>query len=205
MSRRGSMQIKKMFNRKINRDIKGVVKVGQDDDENIKQELEEYVVTDELHKHIGDFFRAYRRSIEGSTDKIGVWISGFFGSGKSHFLKILSYLIENREINGKKAMHYFDEKITDDTIKSDMKKAGDITTDVVLFDIDAKSESDSMSDKDNIVKVLNKVFNEMQGFCGAIPWIAEIERNMQKDGSYEAFKTVFKEISGNEWIVSRED
>src|SRR5690625_621676 len=83
--------------------------------------------------------------------------------------------------------------------------AGEITTDVVLFDIDAKSESDSMADKDSIVKVLNKVFNEMQGFCGAIPWIAEIERNMQKDGSYEAFKTVFKEISGNEWIDSRED
>src|SRR5699024_4615227 len=83
--------------------------------------------------------------------------------------------------------------------------AGEITTDVVLFDIDAKSESDSMADRDSIVKVLNKVFNEMQGFCGSIPWIAEIERNMDKDGSYENFKATFKEISGSDWEEARED
>src|SRR5699024_1216356 len=189
------MQIKKMFDRKIDRNIKGVVKVGQADNENINQELEEYVVTNELHKHISDFFDAYRRGIDEPTDKIGVWISGFFGSGKSHFLKILSYLIENRMIDGKHAIDYFEDKIQDPMILADLKKVGDITTDVVLFDIDAKSESDAMADKDSIVKVLNKVFNEMQGFCGAIPWIAEIERNMQKDGTYENFKTTFLDIS----------
>lgn len=194
-----------MFDRNIDRDIKGVVKVGQDDQENIQQELEEYVVTDELHQHIGDFFAAYRKGIEGTTDKIGVWISGFFGSGKSHFLKILSYLIENRKVNGKYAIDYFDDKIQDPVILADLKKAGDITTDVVLFDIDAKSESDSMADKDSIVKVLNKVFNEMQGFCGSIPWIAEIERKMESDGTYDKFKSHFREISGSEWIDARED
>src|SRR5690625_774588 len=199
------MQIKKIFNRKINRDIKGVIKVGQDDDANIYQELEEYVVTDELHKHIGDFFAAYRKGIDSPTDKIGVWISGFFGSGKSHFLKILSYLIENRMINDKHAIEVFDDKIQDPIILADLKQAGDMTTDVVLFDIDAKSESDSMADKDSIVKVLNKVFNEMQGFCGAIPWIAEIERNMQRDGVYDNFKSSFQEISGNKWEDARED
>lgn len=199
------MQIRKMFDRRINRDIKGVIKIGQDDSGNIQQELEEYVVTDELHKHIGEFFAAYRKGIEQPTDEIGVWISGFFGSGKSHFLKILSYLVENREINGKRAVDYFDDKIKDSKIWEDMQKAGDITTDVVLFDIDAKSESDAMAGKDSIVKVLNKVFNEMQGFCGAIPWIAEIERNMYRDGSYEIFKTNFREISGSEWVEVRED
>src|SRR5699024_9029 len=153
----------------------------------------------------GDFFAAYRRGIDEPTDKIGVWISGFFGSGKSHFLKILSYLIENRMIDGKHAIDYFEDKIQDPMILADLKKVGDITTDVVLFDIDAKSESDAMADKDSIVKVLNKVFNEMQGFCGAIPWIAEIERNMQKDGTYENFKTTFLDISGNQWVEARED
>ncbi len=199
------MQIKKMFDRKIDRDIKGVIKVGQSDEANIHQELEEYVVTDELQKHIGHFFGAYKKGISEPTDKIGVWISGFFGSGKSHFLKILSYLIENRSIDGKRAIDYFDKKIEDPQILADMNEVSGITTDVVLFDIDAKSESDSMTDKDSIVKVLNKVFNEMQGFCGAIPWIAEIERKMHDDGTYETFKTVFKEISGNEWVDSRED
>ena len=81
------MLIKDMFEKKINRDIQGVIKVGQAEDENIKQELEEYVVTRELQKHFRDFFSNYKKGINGHTDKMGVWISGFFGSGKSHFLK----------------------------------------------------------------------------------------------------------------------
>src|SRR5699024_4484748 len=60
-------------------------------------------------------------------------------------------------------------------------------------------------DKDNIVKVLNKVFNEMQGFCGAIPWIAELERNMLNDGIYDHFKETFLDVSGSVWEDARED
>ena len=96
-----------MFRKPIDRDIKGVIKVGQKEEENMKQELEEYVVTNELQKHFRDFFSAYSKGINGNTDDMGVWISGFFGSGKSHLLKILSYLLSNKEINGKKAIDYF--------------------------------------------------------------------------------------------------
>ena len=103
------MILKELFAKEIDRDIKGVIKVGQGDDENIRQELEEYVVTRELRKHFAEFFNSYKRGINGNTDKMGVWISGFFGSGKSHFLKILSYLLENKEVNGKKALDYFTE------------------------------------------------------------------------------------------------
>ena len=115
------MIIKNMFSKPIDRDIKGVIKVGQDDDANIKQELEEYVVTRELQKHFSDFFASYKRGITGNTDKMGVWISGFFGSGKSHFLKILSYLLENKEVGGKKAIDYFvdDNKISDQMVLAD--------------------------------------------------------------------------------------
>nr|WP_269205839.1 BREX system P-loop protein BrxC [Clostridium botulinum] len=194
-----------MFYKEINRDIKGVIKVGQSDDENIKQELEEYVVTDELNKHIDRFFQSYKTGIIGNTDKNGVWISGFFGSGKSHFLKILSYLLENREIEGKKAINYFDDKELDSFILENMKQAGDVSTDVILFNIDSKSDSDSKFNKDAIVNVFNKVFNEMQGFCGSMPWIADLEGQMVKDGVYEEFKKVFEEISGNSWIDARED
>lgn len=198
-------KLKEMFQKEIDRDIKGVIKVGQADDENIKQELDEYVVTSELNKHIDTFFQAYKTSIIGNTDKNGVWISGFFGSGKSHFLKILSYLLENREIEGKKAINYFDDKDLDDDTLSNMKRAGEVSTDVILFNIDSKSDSDSKSNKDAIVNVFNKVFNEMQGFCGSMPWIADLERQMVKDGVYENFKEVFKEISGNSWVEARED
>lgn len=194
-----------MFYKDINRDIKGVIKIGQDDDVNIKQELEEYVVTKELSKHFSEFFEGYKKGINSYTDKMGVWISGFFGSGKSHFLKILSYILENREVEGKKAITFFDDKIEDPMILADMKMAGDISTDVILFNIDSKSDSNSKSHKDAIVKVFMKVFNEMQGFCGALPWIADLERQMVKDETYEAFKFKFEELSGSRWEDSRED
>ena len=157
------MILKELFAKEIDRDIKGVIKVGQGDDENIRQELEEYVVTRELRKHFAEFFSSYKRGINGHTDKMGVWISGFFGSGKSHFLKILSYLLENKEVNGKKALDYFteDHKIDDAMVLADMRLAASIApqTDVVLFNIDSKSEMTGKQSKDAIVSVFLKVFN----------------------------------------------
>ena len=92
------MKIKELFSKKIDRDLQGVIIVGQGEETNVVQELEEYVVTRELQKHFADFFAAYKKGINGTTAKTGVWISGFFGSGKSHFLKILSYLLANKKV-----------------------------------------------------------------------------------------------------------
>ena len=154
-----NIKLKNMFYKPINRNIKGVIKVGQADNENIKQELEEYVVTEELNKHIKKFFEVYKEGIIGNIDEMGVWISGFFGSGKSHFLKILSYLLENKVIDGKKAIDYFKDKGLDNLTFANMKAAEEVSTDIILFNIDSKSDSDSKSNKDAIVNVFNKVFN----------------------------------------------
>ncbi|AZR74754.1 hypothetical protein BBF96_00145 [Anoxybacter fermentans] len=199
------MKLRELFNKDIERDIKGVIKIGQDDDANIYQELEEYVVTRELGKHFSTFFEAYKKSINNYTDKMGVWISGFFGSGKSHFLKILSYLLANKEVKGKKAVSYFDDKINDPMVLADMKMAGDVSADVILFNIDSKSDSDSKVNKESIVKVFNKVFDEMQGFSGSLPWVADMERKLVKEGLYEDFKRRFEELAGSPWEDARED
>lgn len=201
------MKLKDMFSKPIDRDIKGVIKVGQGDDENIRQELEEYVVTRELQKHFADFFASYKKGINGHTDQMGVWISGFFGSGKSHFLKILSYLLEKKEVNGKKAIEYFtdDHQIADPMVFADMKLATSLAadTDVVLFNIDSKSEMTGKQSKDAIVSVFLKVFNEMQGFCGSIPFLADLERTLVDAGRYDEFKSKFKNDFGKSWESSR--
>ena len=201
------MIIKDMFAKPIDRDIKGVIKVGQDDNANIGQELEEYVVTRELQKHFSDFFASYKKGITGNTDKMGVWISGFFGSGKSHFLKILSYLLANKEVNGKKAIDYFveDNKISDPMVLADMKLATTIPTDVVLFNIDSKGEMTGKESKDAIVSVFLKVFNEMLGFCGSNPFLADLERKLTEEGKYEQFKEKFEESFGSVWTDARND
>lgn len=138
---------------------------------------------------------------------MGVWISGFFESGKSHFLKILSYLLANKSVGGKKAIDYFadDKKITDRAVLADMMLAADTDTDVVLFNIDSKSDSNSKQNKDAIVNVFLKVFNEMQGFCGAMPFLADLERKLTGEGRYGEFKQRFDEYYGEAWEDSRQD
>lgn len=200
------MYIKSMFAKAIDRDIKGVIKVGQGDDENVKQELEEYVVTRELQKHFADFFASYKKGVVGNTDKMGVWISGFFGSGKSHFLKILSYILDNRMVDGKAAIEYFieDKKIKDEFVLADMKLAAGVSSDVILFNIDSKSGmGDTQNNKEAILSVFLKVFNQHLGYYGANPFLADLERHLVDEGKYEEFKTAFFEIRGKEWAESR--
>ncbi|WP_301877578.1 BREX system P-loop protein BrxC [uncultured Megasphaera sp.] len=201
------MEIKDMFAKPIDRDLQGVIKVGDIENENIRQELEEYVVTKELQKHFADFFAAYKKGINGTTPKMGVWISGFFGSGKSHLLKIFSYLLDNTEVGGKKAIDYFidDHKIEDPMVLADMKLAAETPTDVVLFNIDSKSDSNGKKDKDAIVNVFLKVFNEMQGFCGTIPYVADLERNLSEKGRYEEFKQKFAAACDESWEDARHE
>lgn len=201
------MIIKNMFSKPIDRDIKGVIKVGQDDNANIRQELEEYVVTRELQKHFSDFFSSYKKGINGNTDKMGVWISGFFGSGKSHFLKILSYILANKDVSGKKAVDYFveDNKISDPMVLADIKLATTVPTDVVLFNIDSKSEVNGKHSKVAIVSVLQNVFNEMQGFSGSNPFLADLERKLTEEGKYDLFKEKFASSFGSEWVDARSD
>lgn len=201
------MLIKEMFEKEIDRDIQGVIIVGQSEAENVAQELDEYVVTKELQKHFADFFSAYKKGIVGTTSRMGVWISGFFGSGKSHFLKILSYLLANKSVGDRKAIDYFvdDKKIVDRIVLADMKLAADTDTDVVLFNIDSKSDGGGKQNKDAIVNVFLKVFNEMQGFCGAMPFLADLERKLTEEGRYNEFEQRFKEVYGATWKDSRQD
>lgn len=164
------MNIKEMFYKEIDREIKGVIKVGQADDENVYQELEEYVVTADLETYMGRFIDAYKKGLLGSTDKMGVWISGFFGSGKSHFLKILSYLLADKKVldeagNVRTASSFFVEgiKVESDSLKKKITEIEEYSNDVdvILFNVDSKSATDSKMNKDAIKDVFMKVFNEL--------------------------------------------
>ena len=108
------MMIRDMFADDINRKINGVIKVDQAADDVIDQELNEYVITRELKKHFITFFNYYGDAFDQPTADMGVWISGFFGSGKSHFLKMLSYLLENKEVKGIRSVERFRKKFEDD-------------------------------------------------------------------------------------------
>src|SRR5262249_23391765 len=180
------MLIKNLFQRDIFRPINGVVKADQLDDSSVWQELDEFVVTRELDQHLRQFFSAYGDAMKHPNNpdlsgKIGVWVSGFFGSGKSHLIKVLSYLLQNRTHthNGdsKQAVEFFESKITDAILFGDIKRAVASNTDVILFNIDSKA--DHRSGRDAILAVFLKVLNEMQGYSGDHPHIAHLERYLE--------------------------
>lgn len=196
------MKIQNMFQKDIDRDINGVVKVAQDDSQSLKQELSEYIITKELRGHFATFFDNYTKAIDHPTDKIGVWISGFFGSGKSHFLKMLSYLLSNKEVDGKHAFDYFADKFDDPMMYANVEKCVRVPTESILFNIDI--EGPINKDKTAVLRVFAKVFYNHCGFYGEDLKVAKLERFIDKQGKTDAFRAAFKEINGEEWVNARD-
>jgi len=191
----------KLFRKDVHRKIDTVIKA--DDQTNIFQEVDEYVVTREISNRLADFFEFYNET--GTTN--GVWISGFFGSGKSHLLKILSYVLENKQYNGYHLGELFAGKITED-----IKLKGDILnclrktkSESILFNIDQQAQITTKSDENAILKVFYKVFYDHQGFYGFQPHVAAFEESLAGDGKYEAFMQEFAKLYGQPWTEARKD
>lgn len=195
------MKIQSMFQKDINRDINGVIKVAQDDEQSLVQELGEYIITKELRRHFNTFFDNYSKAIDHPTDKIGVWISGFFGSGKSHFLKMLSYLLSNQEVAGQHAMDFFKDKFDDPMMYATVVRCTNIPTESILFNIDI--EGPINKDKTAVLRVFAKVFYNHLGFYGEDLKIAKLERFVDKQGKTEAFRAAFEEVNGAPWVENR--
>ena len=196
------MMIRDMFADDINRKINGVIKVDQAADEVIEQELNEYVITRELKKHFITFFNYYSDAFDQPTADIGVWISGFFGSGKSHFLKMLSYLLENKEVKGIRSVERFRKKFEDDPATFMMiDRATRGQTETILFNIDI--EGFSNKDKTAVLRVFATMFYNHLGFYGENLKVAMMERYIDQQGKTEEFRRVFEEKKGKSWLEMR--
>lgn len=197
------MLIRDMFFDDINRPINGVIKVDQDNDDVIGQEVKEYVITKELKKHFITFFNYYSDSFDVPTADIGVWISGFFGSGKSHFLKMLSYILENRTVQGSKTVEMFRQKFEDDPATfMQIDKSTKSETETILFNIDI--EGSITKDKTAVLRVFAKMFYTHLGFYGENLKVAKLEQFIAKHGKTEEFHRVFEEKNGSPWLETRD-
>lgn len=193
------MTLKTIFNKQVDRPIEGVIKA--DDEASLRLEIEEYVLTNEVEKRFESFLDAYN-NYEGAN---GVWVSGFFGSGKSHLLKMLALLLENRQIDGTSALDLFLPKCGDNEIlRGDLKRAVDIPSKSILFNIDQKADVISKTQIDALLAVFVKVFDEMCGYYGKQGHIAQFERDLDSRGFYEQFKSAYESIADRTWQKGRE-
>ncbi|MDX9802207.1 MAG: BREX system P-loop protein BrxC, partial [Spirochaetia bacterium] len=184
----------------------GVIKA--DDELHAMQEVEEYVITQELKKHLGKLVDGYIDSIDKvkknqTSPYNGVWISGYFGSGKSHLLKMLAYLFENRETAGSKVSDIFINKIDDQFIKANIRKMLDVPSKSILFNIDQLSDAAQASADNAILFIFEKVFNRMIGYFPENRNISEFERHLDEEGIYGKFKEDYQRITGRSWQESR--
>jgi hypothetical protein len=134
-----------------------------------------------------------------------VWISGDFGSGKSHLLKMLSYVLENKEeYEGRKFADIFSDKAGDDfELKGNIQRACRIPTESVLFNIQEKLDGISKGSIDPVLNIFLKEFNSKMGFDDKKPEIAEIERYFDNMGKYDTLKAEFKARFNEEWVDAR--
>lgn len=205
------MKIQSIFAKDINRTINGVIKADQADQ--AYNELDEYVITKEVDRHLRHFVNAFLQGIDNPKDsevsaKMGVWVSGFFGSGKSHFIKILSYLLANKPVSDpsheeKAPLDFFVEKVAGDSaFQGDLRRMAHARTEVILFNIDSKAEQNHS--RDAILQVFLKVFNEHVGYCGDHPEVAHMERFLDGKGKFKAFIDTFSEDHGLDWLAERD-
>lgn len=193
------MIIKDIFKEDINRPINGVVQAGQTDEETIHTELREYVVTDEILNSLKDFYKNYEDVYKVPTKDVGVWISGFFGSGKSHFLKILSYLLDNKEIKGRAPFEYFEDKIKDDALLAAMRRISAKESDALLFNVGSEASTNATrGSKESIIEIILRIFNEHVGYSTTL-WVADFERQLEREGKYLAFTNKIEEMYGETW------
>ena len=188
-----------IYKKDINRVIDGVIKA--DSTAKLAEEITEFVITGEQIRLLP---RLFDTLVPGSKANC-VWISGDFGSGKSHLLKILSYVLENKlVIEGRPCADIFAEKANDDfELKGQIQKACKVPTESVLFNIQELHDGLGKNVNDPVLTIFLKVFNKKFGYDEKKPEIAEIERYYDNKGQYELLKSEYQKRHGESWEDAR--
>lgn len=193
--------INDLFAKRIDRAIEGVIKA--DDASQLATEVEEYVLTNEAAKGVEQVLEAYTNY----TNANGVWISGFFGSGKSHLLKMLAHLlgnIDSHDYSRGQVAEQFQAKADGEFLPALIERAGRIPAKSLLFNIDQKATLISKDQSDALLKVFVKIFDESRGYYGNQGHIARFERDLDGRGQYRDFKEAFERIAEIPWSQGRE-
>ncbi|WP_394194963.1 BREX system P-loop protein BrxC [Microbacterium foliorum] len=194
------MILKEIFEKDVQRPIEGVIKA--DDAEHLRTEVEEYVLTNEAAKELEKLLEEYTNY----TTANGVWISGFFGSGKSHMLKMLAHLlgdVDGQDFPRDQVSLAFRAKAAGAFLQGSLSKAERIPASSLLFNIAQKATVIAKDQSDALLKVFVKVFDEFRGYFGNQGHVARMERDLDRAGQYAAFQDAFVRLTGKQWLDER--
>ncbi|KXP14868.1 BREX system P-loop protein BrxC [Tsukamurella pseudospumae] len=189
----------------IDRPLDGVVKASSSG--KLRDEVREYVITAEVADHLRDLLEAY--TFPGEAPSNGVWIAGFFGSGKSHLLKMLAYLlgdVPGAELSRSDVVPDFQAKLPaeDAIVRGALGRAAAIPATSLLFNIDEKVDKNNKDEPGALLDVFVQVFYDAAGLYGKSPYIARFERDLAAQGVLDQFKAAFERHYGKPWEQGRE-
>lgn len=197
------MDMKGLYAKDIFRSIDGVIKA--DDVSKVASEVDEYVMTSEIRSGLSRIIDAWNQVDAPSN---GVWIAGFFGSGKSHLLKMLSYLLGeqagNQPVTREDVERAFEQKVAgDETLIADLKRSLHTPTRTVLFNIDAKDDKSTRERGSAMIEVFYKVYFEARGLYSKDLGVGALERDLEDRGELARFREAYQEEAGHTWEVGR--
>ncbi len=192
-----TQKIRDLFASEIDRHIEEVIKVDQTDAEIIRNELKEYQPTDSIRKHYQGILDRYAETPLKPHEGIGVWISGFFGSGKSSFAKNLGLALENRDLKGKSAAALFAERMTDEKIQVLLTQIEErAPTQTVIFDV--STDRGVRSGNKTLTEIMYRLFLDRLGYAKDFD-LAELEIALEGEGRLDLFKETYQKIYEKDW------
>ena len=196
------MKIRELFRRDINRVIEEVIKVDVDDEHIIAGELDEYVATENILGQLETVLDAYQDSIHNPNETCTVWVSGFFGSGKSSWAKVLGYLLWNPIVEGEPAADRFFGRTSAPRLQALLNTIHtQAPTLAVLLNLATGSNVVAREGESVVLPVYRALLDRL-GYSRNFR-IAELEYTMEGDGKLEDFERAFASIVGKPWKERR--
>lgn len=194
--------IKSLFDRPIDRRIEEVIKVDQTQDEVLCDEIDEYVVTDAIGKHYTKVLESYLETPNKPHEGIAIWVSGFFGSGKSSFAKMLGLAIENRDVGGTPASERFSKRANNNKLQVILKTIAEkIPTHAVIFDV--STDRGIRSGNQTLTEIMYGLFLQSLGYAKDLD-LSELEIGLEDENRLEKFEAEYSRVySGKSWSAEK--
>lgn len=194
-------KIKEIFSLDINRHIEEIIKVDQTDEEKVYNELQEYIITDSINDYFEEILDVYNQTPQNPTEDVGIWVSGFFGSGKSSFAKILGLILENKNIKSSNSSDLFLNRTRSDKLTSLLLSINsNIDTGTIVFDISKHRSAKDQTER--MTLLMYKMFLKHLGYSDDLE-LAKLEMDLEEMDSYQDFIEVYEIKYKKSWISGR--
>lgn len=202
------MNIKQLFDpsKDIYRSIEKVIAYGVSQEERLKKEVSEYVVTDSIDEQFNKLLLKMQAAMDaGGENEVGVWVSGFYGSGKSSFTKYLGLAFDDRiQIDGAPFRQHLQDRLKRTTTRQLLSTVAKRFPAAVLL-LDLASEQLAGATMEEVSTVLFYKVLQWAGYSRNLK-VAALERRLRREGRYDEFLQLFEEATGGEpWSKYRDD